>query len=60
MVSKLNLKHWPIYRILRLVVAIGCFYTFYLDREWFILFIGAIALYQTAINYGCSSESCDV
>lgn len=58
---KPNLTHWPFMRIIRLAVAIGCFYAyFYKGSEWFILIIGIIALLQTIFNTGCADGSCDI
>jgi len=58
---KLNLTHWPFMRIIRMVVALGCFYAYFFnDSEWFILIIGILALLQTIFNTGCADGSCEV
>jgi len=58
---KLNLTHWPFFRILRVIVAFGCFYAFFINNsEWFILVIGVISLLQALLNTGCSDGSCEI
>lgn len=58
---KLNLTHWPIMRLIRLAVTIGCFYAFFVNgSEWFILIIGIIALLQTLFNTKCADGNCEV
>ena len=58
---KLNLTHWPIMRLIRLAVALGCFYAFFVnDSEWFILVVGVVVLLQVAFNTGCANGSCEI
>ena len=58
---KINLTHWPLMRIVRLIVALGCFYAYFLNEsEWFILVIGVLALLQTTLNTGCSDGGCEI
>jgi hypothetical protein len=58
---KLNLTYWPIMRLVRLAVALGCFYAFFVkDSEWFILVIGIVAILQTLFNTKCADGSCEV
>ena len=58
---KIDLKSWPLMRIIRLVIAIGCFYAFFINgSEWFILVAGMVVLLQVILNPGCSSGSCAI
>lgn len=58
---KLNLTHWPFMRLVRLAVALGCFYAYFFNSsEWFILVVGVIAFIQTILNTGCSNGSCEI
>ena len=58
---KIDLKHWPIFRLIRIAVAIGCFYAFFINQsEWFILVIGIISFLQALLNTGCSDGSCEI
>ncbi len=57
----LNLTHWPIMRILRLAVGLGCFYAYYDNpTEWFLLILGGIATLQALFNTGCSNGACEI
>jgi len=58
---KINLTHWPFIRIIRVAVAIGCFYACLINSsEWFILVIGIISLLQALLNTGCNNGSCEI
>ena len=58
---KLNLTQWPLMRLVRLAVTLGCFYAYFVNgSEWFILVIGIIALLQTLFNTKCADGSCEV
>jgi len=56
----INLRHWPLMRLIRLAVAIGCFITFYTGREWLILAVGLFVFYQTLFSVGCPDGSCEI
>jgi len=56
----IDLKHWPLMRIIRLAVAVGCFIAYSKNGEWFVLIIGALALLQAIFNTGCSDGNCEV
>ena len=57
---KINLTHWPFMRLIRVAVAIGCFYAYFINSsEWFILVIGIISLLQAVLNTGCNTGSCE-
>ncbi len=56
----IDLKHWPLMRLIRIAIAIGCFITFYQGREWFVLAIGIFVFIQALFNTGCPDGSCDV
>ena len=48
-------------RVIRLIVALGCFYAYFLSgSEWFILVIGILALLQAVFNTGCADGSCEI
>lgn len=57
---KIDLKHWTLMRVIRLVIAIGCFVTYYQSREWFVLAIGLLVFIQALFNTGCSDGTCEV
>ncbi|MGV6862239.1 MAG: hypothetical protein ACWA41_10725 [Putridiphycobacter sp.] len=57
---KINLTHWPLMRIIRVAIAIGCFYTYYQGREWFVLAIGLLMFVQALFNTGCPDNSCEL
>jgi F0F1-type ATP synthase assembly protein I len=58
---KINVTHWPFFRLLRIAVAIGCFYAYFINSsEWFILVIGIISLLQAVLNTGCNDGSCEI
>jgi hypothetical protein len=56
----IDLKHWPLMRLTRLSVAIGCFITFYNGREWIVLAIGLLMFYQALFSIGCPEGSCEL
>ena len=57
----IDFKNWSIFRIIRVAVAIGCFYAFYHNSsEWFVLIIGSISLIQAIFNTGCNDGTCDI
>ncbi|HIP36091.1 MAG TPA: hypothetical protein EYG85_04490 [Crocinitomix sp.] len=56
----IDIKHWPLMRLIRLAIAIGCFITYYESREWFILAIGLLMFVQVLFNTGCSDGSCEI
>jgi F0F1-type ATP synthase assembly protein I len=48
-------------RLVRVVVAIGCFYAYFINSsEWFILVIGIISFLQALLNTGCNDGSCEI
>jgi len=48
-------------RLIRVAVAIGCFYAYFINSsEWFILVIGIISLLQAALNTGCDNGNCEL
>jgi 1,4-dihydroxy-2-naphthoate octaprenyltransferase len=57
---KINYKTWTFFRIVRLIVAIGCFIAFYDSREWLFMMIGMIALLQTILYTGCTTAECEI
>jgi 1,4-dihydroxy-2-naphthoate octaprenyltransferase len=57
---KINYKTWTFFRIVRLIVAIGCFIAFYDSREWLFMMIGMIALLQTILYIGCTTAECEI
>ncbi len=57
---KIDLTHWSIMRIIKLVIAIGCFYTYYQSREWFVLAIGIFVFIQVLFNTACPDGACEI
>ena len=56
----IDLKHWPLMRLIRLAIAIGCFITFFYDREWIVLAVGLFVFIQVLFNAGCPDGNCEI